>query len=68
MNQASNLLSQPEAESDFDESVGMSDEEELRRWTASNLAAIKAGESFNPVGEVLVDYGDDLADLGLEAL
>ena len=42
--------------SSSDESAGMSDEEELRRWTESNPG----------IGEELIEsYGNEFAELGL---
>lgn len=42
-----------------DESVGMSDEEELKRYAASYNDAVGAGE-------VLMDISEELKELGIE--
>lgn len=46
--------------SNFDESRGMSDEEELRRFAQSYAET-------QEIGETLVDYSDELKELGIES-
>lgn len=48
----------PSLPSNSDEVLGLSDEEEIRRW---GLAHANSG-----VGEVLVDRSEELKELGLE--